>query len=41
MAVCGDVDVVRLAPFGSLEIELARLWVSSVAPASRPEATDK
>ena len=26
MAVCGDTDVVRLAPFGSLELDPRRLW---------------
>jgi Uma2 family endonuclease len=37
MAVCGDADVVRLAPFGALEIPLARLWADMLAPPALPE----
>jgi hypothetical protein len=34
--VCGDTEVVRLDPFGAIEIALARLWADPVAPASVP-----
>ena len=37
MAVCGDTDVIRLAPFGSLEISLARLWADAPAPSAPAE----
>ena len=39
--VRGDTEVVRLDPFGAIEVALARLWGDPVAPASPPEGTDK
>ena len=33
VGVCGDTDVVRVEPFGAIELELSRLWGDSPAPA--------
>ena len=41
VGVCADNEVVRLDPFGAIEVALARLWGDPVAPASPPEGADK